>query len=195
MALGTLGSMLLLTYQEPGSDQMWIRSYNTASYSVLHGVKTNGDTCQNTWSKSKFPVAHFSYHHGRTIDEPDPLTRAYSGRAPFAIATLDGVLHLVHQDSKSSNGIDVTFSNAGVMTAKNPVCFSGPGSAQPPNTCPGWGTLAESGWSRQQTIPEVDFPDGRQIAMCRAGSTLILVYQSEGDNLIQFSVARYTDDN
>ena len=83
-----------------GEQTMSVVSYNTAPFNVV-SVKKNkyggpwDNTVVDAWSPSAFPVAHFS-------SRPDmggkrqPVAPPYETSGPMAVATMDGVMHLVH---------------------------------------------------------------------------------------------------
>jgi hypothetical protein len=68
----------------------------------------------------------------------------------MAIATLDGVMHLVHPGMGNPLLLTETFSISGVMTSAKPVLYKN--AAVDVNN--GFGTLAEAGWSKQSPYSE-----------------------------------------
>ncbi len=105
MTLGTLGESLYLIVKTPDKQSMSVVSYNTAPFNVVSVAKNKyggpwDNTVVDAWSPSAFPVAHFSGapRHGRSAAAAvGAALRGTSG--PMAIATLDGVMHLVHPGS------------------------------------------------------------------------------------------------
>jgi hypothetical protein len=106
--------------------------------------------------QAAFPVAHFT-------SGPDaggirqPGQRPYETSGPMAVATLDGVMHLVHPGISNPLLLTETFSLSGLMTPLKPVSYKSR-----------FGTLAEAGWSRQSPIFEARCgPDGAHLTYAR----------------------------
>lgn len=175
MALGALGETLLLIVKAPGAQSMNAVSYNSAPFNVVTvppnkygGAQDN--TTVDAWSLSAFPVAHFSSRSDATGPR-QPSARPYETSSPMAIATLDGVMHLVHPGAGKPLLLTEMFSIAGVMTPSQPVLSKSTDSATASN---GFGTLAEAGWSQQSPLFDARSGPGGALAMGRAGNQVLL---------------------
>ncbi len=152
LVLGSLGESLYLIAKAPGANSMNVVSYNSAAFNTVT-VKPNkyggpqDNTTVDAWSPSAFPVAHFSGWPD-TTGQRQPLVRPYETSGPMAIATLDGVMHLVHPGVSNPLLLTETFSISGVMTPAKPVSYKNAA----PDVNNGFGTLAEAGWSHQSPI-------------------------------------------
>jgi hypothetical protein len=178
LALGVLGESLYLIVKTPSEQTMSVVSYNTAPFNVV-SVKKNkyggpwDNTVVDAWSPSAFPVAHFS-------SRPDmggkrqPVAPPYETSGPMAVATMDGVMHLVHPGPTNPLLLTETFSISGVMTPMKPVSYKN--AAKDVNN--GFGTLAEAGWSKQAPIFEARCAPGGVLAMGRAGHQILLLYRN-----------------
>jgi hypothetical protein len=171
VVLATLGGSVFLISQTEGSASMNVVSYNTAPFNVVTSAG-DSNTTQYAWSPSQFPVQHFAAGPTRAPGADDSLA-PYQGAAPFAAAALDGVIHFVHRGTKDSTLHTTKFSISGVLTPESPVNYkqSGPGLSN------GYGTLAEAGWSRQVPVSGVAVDGSSAMALGRAGSELILLWQ------------------
>jgi hypothetical protein len=180
LCLGSIGPSLYLIHKAAGCDEMRVISYNAAAFNVVTCAASEysgpyNDTTQNQWSPSAFPVAHFSHMAAPvTPGEQEPATRAYVGRGPLAIATLNGVMHLVHRALHSDVLETETFSIAGVMTAKLPVSYR---AKLQTSTSDGYGTLAEAGWSHQHPL---GIHAKGSFALATFGERLVLLVESAG---------------
>jgi len=128
LILAVLGPSLYLIHKAVGNDQMKVVSYNTADFNTVTIPPENGgpdsDTTKDAWSPSAFPVAYYWYGPSRRTPQTDqPLLLPYVGAAPFAAATLDGIIHLVHPGPQESRVVTEMFSLSGIMTPKNPVSW------------------------------------------------------------------------
>jgi hypothetical protein len=196
MVLGALGESLFLIVKAQGSQSMNVVSYNSAPFNVVTvpkndygGVQDN--TTVNAWSPSAFPVAHFSARPDAT-EQRQPLSRPYETSGPMAIATLDGVMHLVHPGTGNAQLLTENFSIAGVMTPSKPVSYKSADSEIASN---GFGTLAEAGWSRQMQIFDACCEAGGALAMGRAGSGIFLLYRSSPESPVRLHEGRYIGSN
>lgn len=180
-----LGTSLFAIYKVPGTNGMNAVSYNTATFNVVTSSNSSATT-QYLWSPSAFPVAHFAHSPARTDtgDLPMPVTDVYEGVAPFAAATLDGVLHLAHGAASGSGVMTERFSTSGIFTPKNAV-----NDTQGATGSNGWGTLAEAGWSPQLPLPGV--ATGAAMAMARFGGHVALLSQEAAGGAVTMSMGRY----
>ncbi|MBN9089896.1 MAG: hypothetical protein J0J01_23550 [Reyranella sp.] len=178
MALGVLGESLYLIVKTPGEQTMSVVSHNTAPFNVV-SVKKNkyggpwDNTAVDAWSPSAFPVAHFSSRPD-TGGKRQPVAPPYETSGPMAVATMDGVMHLIHPGPTNPLLLTETFSISGVMTPLKPVSYKN--AAKDVNN--GFGTLAEAGWSKQAPIFEARCEPGGVLAMGRAGRQLLLLYRN-----------------
>jgi len=192
IVLGTLGAAMYLIVKTPDAHSMSVISYNSARFNAVT-VKKNkyggpwDDTTVEAWSPSTFPVAHFS-------GSPDaggkrqPLTRPYETSGPMALATLDGVLHLVHPGPRNPLLMTETFSLSGVMTPGKPVSYKN--ADRDVNN--GFGTLAEAGWSKQRPIFPARCEPGGALAMGRGGHKIVLLYRTAKGSRLQLIEGGYT---
>ena len=191
MTLGTLGESLYLIVKARGANSMSVVSYNSASFNTVT-VKVNkyggpqDDTTMDAWSPSAFPVAHFSGWPD-TKGKRQPKVRPYETSGPMAIATLDGVMHLVHPGLGNPLLLTETFSISGVMTPAKPVSYKS-ADADVNN---GFGTLAEAGWSRQSPIFDARCGPGGALAMGRAGSQILLFCRAMKGSFVQLLEGQY----
>ncbi len=177
LTLAAIGPSLYLIHQL--GKEMMVVSYNTADYNVVTAADDpSNDTTINTWSPSEYPVAHFSRGPGANETDTGINIPPYAGGAPLAAAALDGVIHLAHPGAGNAKIITETFSIAGIMTPAKAVVYK----SDAKNASNGYGTLAEAGWSAQQPIDGAYVrPDGA-MTMCRVGSQLSIVFQSDDDD-------------
>lgn len=171
VALATLGGSVFLIYQAAGTSAMNVASYNTAPFNVVTSGG-NSNTTQYAWSPSVCPVQHFAAGPTRASGGDESLA-PYEGAAPFAAASLDGVIHFIHRAAKDSTLCSTTFSISGVLTSQNPVSYkqSGTGLSN------GYGTLAEAGWSRRVPVSNLPVDASSAMTLARAGSELVLLWQ------------------
>lgn len=196
IVLGALGESLFLIAKSPGAKSMNVVSYNSAPFNVVTvplnqygGAQDN--TTVNAWSPSAFPVAHFSSWPDIS-GQRQPSTRPYETSGPMAIATLDGVMHLVHPGPGNPLLLTETFSIAGVMTPSQPVSYK---SFDKPTASNGFGTLAEAGWSRQSPIFDARCAPGGTLTMGRAGNQIVLLYRAHAGSALQIHEGRYVRKN
>jgi Phosphoesterase family len=191
MVLGSLGESLYLIVKAPGAQSMNVVSYNSAPFNVVsvaenkYGGPWDGTTV-DAWSPSAFPVAHFT-------SAPDaggirqPGQRPYETSGPTAIATLDGVMHLVHPGISNPMLLTETFSLSGLMTPLKPVSYKSPHV----DVSNGFGTLVEAGWSRQSPIFEARCGLGGALTMGRAGQQILLLYRTGSNSPVWLHEGRY----
>lgn len=193
MALGAIGESLYLIVKAPASNAMNVISYNSANFNVVTVPKNpyggaQDNTTVNEWSPSAFPVAHFSSRPDAT-GEREPSTRPYETDGPMAIASLDGVMHLVHPGTGNPTLLTETFSIAGVMTPSKPVSFKSTDSAEASN---GFGTLAEAGWTRETPVFDTQCHQDGALAMARAGDELFILHRPNSGAPVLLKSGSYT---
>jgi hypothetical protein len=192
MVLGALGESLFLIVKAPGAQSMNVVSYNSAPFNVVtvpanpYGGEQDNTTV-DAWSPSTFPVAHFSSRPDAT-GQRQPLATPYATSGPMAIATLNGVMHLVHPGTGNAQLLTETFSIAGVITPSKPVSYKSTDSKTASN---GFGTLAEAGWSQQLPIFDACCEPGGALAMGRAGHQVLLLYRASAGSPIRLQEGRY----
>ena len=186
LALAVLGSSLLLIFKAVGATEMSVVSYNTAPFNVVTTQSGDDDATIGAWSPSAFPVAHFSYAPSRaTPGNPEPFAFPYQAAPPFAVATLDGVVHLAHPGVRGPQVWAERFSLSGILTPKNPVSYA----TEATGTSNGFGTLAQAGWTIQLPIPGV--ANTGAMTMARFGSQLALLFQPSAGGVLRMSVGEY----
>ena len=196
MVLGALGKSLFLIVKAPGSQSMNVVSYNLAPFNVVNVPENDfggeqDNTTVNAWSPSAFPVAHFSSRPD-TTGQRQPSARPYETSGPMAIATLDGVMHLVHPGTGNPMLMTETFSIAGVMTPSRPVSYKSANSKAASN---GFGTLAEAGWSQQSPIFDARCQPGGALAMGRTGKQVLLLCRASAGSALRLYEGRYVRKN
>jgi hypothetical protein len=191
IALGALGEALYLLVKTPESNSINVVSYNSAPFNVVT-VKRNryggpqDNTTVDAWSPSAFPVAHFSAWPDAT-EKRQPYVRPYETSGPMAVATLDGVMHLVHPGMGNPLLLTEAFSISGVMTPAKPVSYKN--AAVDVNN--GFGTLAEAGWSKQSPLFDTRCERSGALAMGRAGNQILLLYRAKSGLSVQLLVGQY----
>jgi hypothetical protein len=165
---------------------MNVVSYNTAPFNVVTGTG-GSNTTQYAWSPSAFPVQHFAAGPNRAPGTDKSLA-PYGGAAPFAAATLDGVIHFAHAAPDGAMLLSTTFSLSGVLTPQNPVAYAESNTTATSN---GYGTLAEAGWSRQEPIPGVSVSGASALAMAANGDEVVLLSQTGSGAPLLMSVGSY----
>jgi hypothetical protein len=131
-------------------------------------------------------VAHFSGSPDAT-GQRQPLVRPYETFGPIAVATLDGVMHLVHPGAGNPLLLSETFSIPGLMTPAKPVSYKS--AATDVNN--GFGTLAEAGWSKQSPLFDARCEPSGTLAMGRAGRQILLVYRARAGARVQLLIGQY----
>ncbi|HXH93255.1 MAG TPA: alkaline phosphatase family protein [Thermoanaerobaculia bacterium] len=185
VVLATLGASVFLIHQAGGTSLMNVASYNTAPFNVVTSAG-DSNTTQYAWSPSVYPVQHFAAGPTRAPGGDDSLA-PYQGAAPFAAASLDGVIHFIHRAAKDSILCSTTFSISGVLTPQNPVSYkqSGTGLSN------GYGTLAEAGWSRRAQVSGLPVEGSSAMALARAGRDLVLLWQERSGSPLHLTSGRY----
>ena len=145
------------------------------------------NTAIDAWSPSAFRVAHFSSRPDAT-GQRQPEARPYQTGGPMVIATLDGVMHLVHPGPGNPLLLAETFSIAGVKTPSQPVSYKRADSATTSN---GFSTLAEAGWSRQAPIFDARCEAGGELALARAGAEILLLCRARPSAPVELRIGRY----
>lgn len=183
--LASIGPSIYLVFEQQGDEPLGVLSYNLAEFNTVSYPESKwsgcyDDTVANAWNPSVFPVAHFSHMASPvTPGEEEPLTEPYYGAGPLAAATLDGVIHLTHQNQSGDQIMTETFSIAGLMTPKLPVSYN---ASDATTTSNGYGGLAEAGWSEQQAVSVTD--QALTCSTMAANSQMVaLVYQTEASDL------------
>ena len=109
----------------------------------------------------------------------------------MAMATLDGVMYLVHPGVSNPLLLTETFSISGVMTPAKPVSYKSADS----DVNNGFGTLAEAGWSGQPPIFNARCEPGGALVMGRAGNQILLLYRASAGSALQLHEGRYVQKN
>jgi hypothetical protein len=191
IVLGTLGESLYLIVKAPHANSMNMISYNSAPFNTVT-VEPNkyggpqDETTVNAWSPSAFPVTHFSGWPD-VRGQRQPFVRPYETSGPMAIATLDGVMHLVHPGVGNPLLMTETFSISGVMTPAKPVSYKNADV----DVNNGFGTLAEARWSHQSPIFDARCEQGGSLAMGRAGNQIVLVYRRTKGSGVELLAGQY----
>ena len=195
LQLAVLGPSIYLIFEDTtnpaNKNEMMVCSYNTADFNVVTPATSqyNGpqnDTTKDLWSPSVFPVQHFSSaflgdtQKGTTPTEKEPVSQPYLGSGPFAAATLDGVLRLVHPGVNNNLLLTEEFSIHGILTPKLPVSYD-PSPEYANTTNDGYGTLAEAGWSVQNPINGAHM--SKVATMATVDGEMVLLYDNPEGHL------------
>ena len=180
--LAALGPTILLVYNVAGSDQLACLSYNTATFNGIDvsASKYAGpydNTTINRWSPGSFALNYFSEAPSSlTPGEPEPDTQVAGAGGTLASATLDGVLHLLHNGAGTDNPVllEETFSISGTLTPENPVSYD---PAKNDTTSNGYGTLAEAGWTRSTPVADISRHADSALAIAHFDNALWLLFQ------------------
>jgi hypothetical protein len=105
--------------------------------------------------------------------------------APFAAATLDGVIHLAHSGVGQPQVQAERFSLSGTLTPAKPVSYQ----SNTAGTSKGYGTLVQAGWTRQQPIAGVQ--NAGAMAMARFGPQLALLFQPRAGGALAITLGAY----
>ncbi|MFT4554025.1 MAG: hypothetical protein ACI9S8_002670 [Chlamydiales bacterium] len=193
LTLGAIGPSIFLIFKTTGQESMQVCTYNTAPYNVVKvEPSTYGgpydDTTMGAWSPSSFPVAHFSHGANPVMPKEDePLRVPYKAAGPLAVAELDGVMHLMHNNPTNAELMTETFSIAGVMTAKLKISYN---ASDQNTTSNGYGTVAEAGWSVQTPIKAIS--NKGDLAIARYKNSLITAFQGNDKGQICLCKGSYT---
>jgi hypothetical protein len=197
MALGAIGPSVFLLQQHEDRAHLDAVTYNTAPWNVVMVPPTedggpNDDTTIHAWSPTAVAVTHYRAAHSEiTPGEPEPVADRLKGAPPMAMATLDGVLHLVHARPTSRTMVTETFSVAGILTPKRPVSYR---VADVKTASNGYGTLTEASWTRQHPMGDVRLGEGRALCMARRHDEIVLLWQAEDHPHLLMSQGAYRDD-
>lgn len=200
VALCALGSNILLLYKVPGTNSLACLTYNTAPFNkvTVESSKYAGqydDTTVNEWSPCAYSVNSYSFTptimtpaHNKPTDEPAPDCAGYHADGKITCATLDGVVHLLHNNSGSRQLVTETFSLGGILTPRNPVSYD---PQQNDTTSNGYGTMYEAGWSQQQAVPGILRAPDSPMTVAQFNGALWLFYQGVEGGDIQVCRAGY----
>ena len=178
--LTSIGPSLLLIYRKLGSDELSCFSYNTAEFNQITVAESKyagpyDDTSINKWSASSFSLIHYgSGASNITPQEDEPTLEGYDSNGIIAASTLDGIIHLIHNNPGNNQLLTETFSISGVLTPEYPVSYN---LAKNKTTSNGYGTMFEAGWSKQKAIGGILRDPDSPLATARLGDQLWIFYQ------------------
>ncbi|MBL8684615.1 MAG: phosphoesterase [Myxococcales bacterium] len=192
ITVGCVGASLYAIARSADGDALDAYSYNTASFNVVHVApnKYGGpqdDSTVEQWAPCAVPVAHFSSWPDAT-GLRQPLARPYRAGETLACATLDGVLHLVYPAVEGSTLRETTFSLSGLLTPKNPISYK---KSETDRASNGFGTLAEAGWSKPETLHGARCRADGAIAIGRSDGALHLLVREHKGATVELRVGRY----
>ncbi|MCL1124104.1 alkaline phosphatase family protein [Shewanella surugensis] len=194
--LAHLGASLLLIYTNTDHSLACV-SYNTAEFNQIQVEKSQyagpyDDASINQWSPCAFSINHFSHKPSiYTPTEPEPDHNDYAAKGNLCCATLNGVIHLLHNNPNGEQLITETFSINGTLTPRYPVSYN---PSKEDCTSNGYGTLAEAGWSEQVAVNGViRSPDTPLSSTCYQDQ-LWLFYQAKHTNEIHIYCGGYTNE-
>ena len=178
--LATLGPSVFLIYKIAGTGQLAALTYNSADFNKMDVAKSTyagpvDNATVNQWSPSAFSVRHFGDAPSIiTPDENEPTAEGYQAAGQISNATLDGVIHLAHNNFDNAQLVSETFSISGLLTPANPVSYD---PAKTKTTSNGYGTMAQAGWSGQSAINGVFRDSETPLAIAKLNKQLWLFYQ------------------
>ncbi|WDE00730.1 alkaline phosphatase family protein [Thalassomonas actiniarum] len=199
--LARLGASILLVYSLPHSNHLSCLSYNTAEFNKVK-VKTSAysgpydDYTVNAWSASSFTLNVFGETPPAASQlitpeqEPEPTEQGLVANGQFALQTLDGVIHLLHNAGDNPQLLSSTFSIGGTLTPGLPVSYQ-PDAPGKENTSDGYGTLFEAGWSQVEPVRHIIRDQDSPIAMANFNDQLWLFYQGQGQESINICRGGY----
>lgn len=185
IALSALGGSVYLVYKVVGSSRMNCVLYNAAPYNQVTPGGPN-DTVLNAWSASSYQVGHYRPAKDiHTPGEPEPKGNDYRAAGALAMAELDGEIHLVYPHAANIGLHTTVLSLSGLMASEMPTISGMPSSNVSPSSqySDGYGTLAEAGWSDQETVAGAEGASPGSLAVSGTGSGLLLLYQDSAGAL------------
>ena len=202
--LARLGASIFLIYSQPHSNNLSCLSYNTAEFNKVN-VKAGAysgpydDYTVDAWSASSFNLNLFGETPPAAAlvttpeEEPEPTQQNLVASGQFAVQTLDGVLHLLHNAGDNPQLLSSTFSVSGTLTPGRPVSYQvdAPGTELAQETSDGYGTLFEAGWSAVVPIENIVRDKHSPIAMAKFNNQLWLFYQGLGQEKISICRGSY----
>lgn len=179
ITLSQLGASLFLIYKERNTRKMRITSYNTGPFNAFkaHDFNDNpapeNNTTLHQWSVTDFSVGHFSKKMAALADE-------YQNLGHMAVATVSGEMHLVHRGGYKDlpNVYTEVFGLTGVYSAESQLSN-------------GYGTLDQTGWTKEQEMIDVSINVNSPVAMCSCDTKLMLVWADADTNTIQYKQGMY----
>lgn len=181
LCLTSMGTSVFLIWQAQDSS-LFAATYNTAEFNQT-SVKTTkyggpyNNASLNEWSGGAFRLTHYTESFFNTQeDEPRAAESGYAGEGIMQAAVLDGVLHLVHNICGSKQLVTETFSIPGLLTPEKPVSYD---ADKQTTTSNGYGTLAQAGWSKPQSLNLVVREPDSAMCLARFKQQLWLTYQHE----------------
>lgn len=183
LCLTSMGTTIFLIWQDESSS-LFAATYNTAEFnktevatSAYAGPYDNASI--NAWSGSAFRLTHYTESYFNTQEnEPRAAESGYAGEGIMQAAVLDGVLHLVHNICGSNQLVTETFSIPGLLTPEKAVSYD---AKLQTTTSNGYGTLAEAGWSKPQSLNLVVREPDSALSLSRFKDQLWLTYEHDGE--------------
>ena len=192
LALASLGSSLFLVAQAPDGAHLNAVTYNTAPFNVITAPKAS--TAARRTTPRSMPGRRPRSRSRTSPTGPTPSANGIPTRSPtspggpLALATLDGVMHLVHPGPANPLLLTETFSIPGLITPSKPVSYKSTDSEKESN---GFGTLAAAGWSHQDPIFDARCEAGGELAIARAGEELLLLSRPRPGAPVELRIGRY----
>ena len=192
--LAAQGSNLLLIYQTDQSNSLACLSYNTEAFNKVtvppgqYGGPYNNTTV-DCWSPNGFSIGNFSAKPSiLTPGEPEPTEDCYTAEGKLTAATLDGVIHLLHNNPNNPQLVSESFSIPGVLTPVNPVSYD---PDLKTTTSNGYGTMAEAGWSEQKPLHGAMRAPNTPLASATLGDQVLVFFQDADNNLLSVYCGAY----
>lgn len=179
MTLGQVGASLFLAYKERNTRKMRMTSYNTGDFNSFKAQNFHGkpapenDTSLYEWSVTDYPIGHFSKKMAALANE-------YQNLGNMTMATVSGEMHLVHRGGYPdlANAYTEIFGLTGVYAASN-------------QNSNGYGTLNQTGWTKEEEMTSVSINPDSPISMCSDNNTLTLVWVDSKSGTIKFRQGSY----
>ncbi len=180
MTLGQVGASLFLAYKERNTRKMRMTSYNTGDFNSFKAQNFHGkpapenDTSIYEWSVTDYPIGHFSKKMAALANE-------YQNLGNMSMATISGEMHLVHRGGypNLANAYTEVFGLTGVYAASN-------------QNSNGYGTLNQTGWTKEEEMTSVSINIDSPISMCSDNNTLTLVWVDSISGTIKFRQGNYS---
>ncbi|MDH7447492.1 alkaline phosphatase family protein [Aquimarina sp. 2201CG14-23] len=179
MTLGQLGASLFLVYKERNTRYMRMTSYNVGAFNAFDAVDFQGNpapennTSLHQWSVTDYPVGNFS-------KKMASLGNKYQNIGQMTMATVSGEIHLVHGGGYAdiTNAYTEVFGLTGIYSATNELSN-------------GYGTLDQAGWTKEESMNDVNIVPDNPISICGDGKTVTLVWADSKSKTIQYRQGGY----
>jgi hypothetical protein len=172
--LGQLGASLYLIYKEQQTEKLRITTYNTATFNEVLAIDMRGNPAEennamlNCWPIADFEVTDFS------------KDKTVASLGSMALAAADGHLHFIYGDGQSEENKTYT-SFLGFTGILTPLDVHSNG----------YGTLKESGWTKEKELPQVSSDKNSSIALSSNGKVLTFAWIDTTSGTIKYLEGGY----